>query len=65
LFFDGETPIAGVLSRPSARNKIEGALWIGSVATKNVEKILAKQVIIKRLFYSRLMNSHFMGKELL
>jgi len=38
LLFDGETAIAGVLARSARRNKTENALWIGSIATDNVQQ---------------------------
>ncbi len=40
LLYDGEKPIAGVLERPAHRNKTENALWIGSIATENVQTVV-------------------------
>ena len=37
LLFDGTQPIAGVLSRPTKRNKTETALWVGSISTDNIQ----------------------------
>ena len=37
LLYDNEQPIAGVLARPAQRNKTENALWIGSIATDDVQ----------------------------
>jgi len=37
LLYDGEQPIAGVLSRSAQRTKTEGALWIGSFSTGDVQ----------------------------
>jgi len=37
LLYDGEQPIAGVLSRAAQRNKTEGALWIGSFSTSDIQ----------------------------
>ncbi|GAA0812457.1 VOC family protein [Colwellia asteriadis] len=37
LLYDGDQAIAGVLKRPTQRNKTESALWIGSFATNNVQ----------------------------
>lgn len=37
LLYDGEQPIAGVLDRSAQRNKTENALWIGSIATDDVQ----------------------------
>lgn len=42
IFYDGVTPIAGVLSRESRRNKTEKALWIGSFTTNNVQTVVKK-----------------------
>ena len=42
LLYDGEQPIAGVLARPANRNKTENALWIGSIATDNVQAVVNK-----------------------
>jgi len=42
LLYDGEQPIAGVLARPAHRNKTENALWIGSIATDNVQAVVNK-----------------------
>ena len=38
LLYDGKQPIAGVIERPAQDNKSENALWIGSVATSNVQQ---------------------------
>lgn len=37
LLYDGEEAVAGVLSRSAQRKKTEEALWIGSIATNNVQ----------------------------
>lgn len=37
LLYDGAKPIAGVLARSAQRNKTENSLWIGSIATSNVQ----------------------------
>ncbi|MCQ8878478.1 VOC family protein [Pseudoalteromonas shioyasakiensis] len=37
LMYDGEQPIAGVIKRPAERNQTNKSLWIGSVATSNVQ----------------------------
>lgn len=37
LLFDGTQAIAGILSRPTKRNKSETALWVGSIATNNIQ----------------------------
>jgi len=37
LLFDGDRAIAGVLSRSAQRNKTEAALWVGSIATDDVQ----------------------------
>jgi len=40
LLYDKEQPIAGVLARSAHRNKTESALWIGSIATENVQAVV-------------------------
>jgi len=42
LLYDGNQPIAGVLARPAHRNETENALWIGSIATDNVQAVVNK-----------------------
>jgi predicted enzyme related to lactoylglutathione lyase len=37
LLYDGEQPIAGVLARTANRNKTENSLWIGSIATGDIQ----------------------------
>lgn len=37
ILYDGEQAIAGILSRSAQRKKTETALWIGSIATDNVQ----------------------------
>jgi len=37
LLYDGKQPVAGVLERSAQRNKTETALWIGSIATDDVQ----------------------------
>jgi predicted enzyme related to lactoylglutathione lyase len=37
LLYDNEQPIAGVLGRSAQRNKTESALWIGSIATDDIQ----------------------------
>ncbi|WP_057833050.1 VOC family protein [Colwellia sp. TT2012] len=37
ILYDGEQPIAGVLGRSAERNKTDNALWIGSIATDDVQ----------------------------
>lgn len=40
LFYDGDEPIAGLLSRKTQRNKTEEALWIGSFTTNNIKNVV-------------------------
>ncbi len=42
IFYDGDQPIAGVISRSAQRNKTETALWIGSFTTKSVQTAVTK-----------------------
>ena len=42
LLYDDKQPIAGVLERSAQRNKTETALWIGSIATDDVQTRVIK-----------------------
>lgn len=44
LLYDGSQPIAGVIERPAERNQSESSLWIGSVATSDVQKSIYNAV---------------------
>lgn len=47
LLYDGSHPIAGVIKRPAERNQSENSLWIGSVATNDVQQSVDSAVTHK------------------
>lgn len=42
LFFDGNTPIAGLLDRQAKRTQTDNALWVGAFSNTNVEKAVSR-----------------------
>lgn len=38
LLYEGDQPVAGVIERPTHRNKTENSLWIGSISTTNIQE---------------------------
>lgn len=45
LLYDGNHPVAGVISRHSSRSKTENALWIGSITTPNMQANVDKAAL--------------------